>query len=325
MEPFRRTVRVHRREHVRHDPATQHDAHKHGEYGDEHGNFVIRRHVSVANAGDGLHRPVYRLQPPVAAVIIQVLLIVHAVDAPHPVRDKNDQPVDARDADERVVVDELVLVPMQQPRHAEQPQQLDQPEDAEELEQLQRIRIHVRVVLLRRAAPVGFERTPQRTLQRPGHEIHGRARHRVDGEPSPEVIHRNGPRLRHQHAGRLQLLPVPGDEVEEHVRDEVKIHEKLPPERGSVGWRVEGDPVRGGARQVAQHHDLEDVPRAPEPAVGVDVPPPAHGLGFAARILHGIRADRPAVQRGLVLDGGVRAQECQGGLTGEQVTNLVPP
>ena len=324
VEPFGRTVRVHRRQHVRHDPRAQHDAHEHGKYRDHHRDLVIRRHVSVADAGDGLHRPVYRLQPPVAAVVIQVILVVHAVYAPHPVREQDDQAVDPRDRDERVVVDELVLVPVQQPTDTEQPKQLDQPEDAQELEQLQRVRIHAGVKPLRRRAPARMERARQRTFQRPSHQIHRSARHRVDREPRLYVINRDWPRLGHQNTGRLQLLPVPSHKVREHVQYEVKVYEELPPERRAVRRVVERDPVRRSAREVAQHDDLEDIPPAPKCAVGVDVPPPSHGLGLRARIFHGLRVDVLAEQHGLFADGGVAAQQIDGGFAGDHVPHLVP-
>jgi hypothetical protein len=138
-----------------------------------------------------------------------------------------------RDADEVHVLEQVVLVPLEQPHDLEQPQQLDQAEQAEEFEELEEL--PGAVVIRIRRAPVNLHGAPKRTLRRPQRQIHGQARQQIDREPRLEVILADELRMVDDDALFLLRL-VAGAKVEEDVEPKVEVDGELDP----VGWTLRG-------------------------------------------------------------------------------------
>ena len=138
-----------------------------------------------------------------------------------------------RDADEVHVLEQVVLVPLEQPHDLEQSQQLDQAEQAEEFEELEEL--PGAVVIRIRRAPVNLHGAPQRTLRRPQRQIHGQARQQIDREPRLEVILADELRMVDDDALFLLRL-VAGAKVEEDVEPKVEVDGELDP----VGWTLRG-------------------------------------------------------------------------------------
>ena len=172
-------------------------------------------------------------------------------------------------ADDVDVLEQVVLVPFEQPHDLEQPQQLDQAEEAEELEELEEL---PGAVLLADVAPVNLHGTLQRTLRRPQRQIHGEARQQIDREPGLEVVRADQLRMVDDDA-LLLLSLVAGAKVEGDVEPKVKVDEELDPVGRTLRGLLQTDAERDGDGDEHQDDRLQQVPVLAEVSVRVDAVP----------------------------------------------------